>query len=180
MDKSEHLSRRYTKVSIIGRGTYGTVYKGIDTKTGKTVAIKVIDLEATEDDINDIMKEIITLRDCDSKYVTEYYHSFNIGPELWIVMEYLGGGSVQSFLDPKFKLGIDEQYIKIIIKEVVQGLAYLHGLKKIHRDIKAANILLSSEGNVKLADFGIVGQLTETMNKRMTTIGSPYWMAPEF
>jgi len=174
-----HLSQRYTKTRVIGRGTYGTVYKGIDNETSETVAIKIIDLDSTEDDINDIMKEIIALRECDSKYVTQYYHSFNIGPELWIVMEYLGGGSVHDFLDAKRKTGIEEQHIAIILKEVVSGLNYLHSRKKIHRDIKAANILLTSAGEVKLADFGVVGTLTETIDKRMTLIGSPYWMAPE-
>merc|ERR1719295_2338740 len=148
--------------------------------TSETVAIKIIDLDSTEDDINDIMKEIVALRECDSKYVTKYFHSFNIGPELWIVMEYLGGGAVNDFLDAKHKIGIaNERHIAIILREVAAGLAYLHSMKKIHRDIKAANILLTSTGEVKLADFGVVGQLTETMNKRRTMIGSPYWMAPE-
>eukprot|EP01083_Nonionella_stella_P118641 354250_1 len=174
-----HLAKRYTKTKVIGRGTYGTVYKGLDNESGETVAIKVIDLDSTEDDINDIMKEIIALRECDSKYVTQYFHSFNIGPELWIVMEYLGGGSIHDFLDAKHKIGIDEQHISIVVREVVMGLSYIHSLMKIHRDIKAANILLTSNGEVKLADFGVVGQLTETMDKRMTLIGSPYWMAPE-
>jgi len=176
---NQHLSQRYTKTKLLGKGTYGTVYKGIDNETGETVAIKIIDLDATEDDINDIMKEIIALRECDSKYVTQYFHSFNIGPELWIVMEYLGGGSVHDFLDTKLKVGIEETYIAVIVREVASGLNYLHSLKKIHRDIKAANILLNSHGDVKLADFGVVGQLSETMDKRMTLIGSPYWMAPE-
>ena len=179
-ESNRHLEKRYSKIKVIGRGTYGTVYKGLDKQTGETVAIKIIDLDSCEDDMNDIMKEIIALRDCKSKYVTKYYHSFNIGPELWIVMEYLGGGAIHDFLDSKHKIGIaNERHIAIILREVVAGLAYLHSLKKIHRDIKAANILLTSTGEVKLADFGVVGQLTETIDKRMTMIGSPYWMAPE-
>jgi len=177
---NSHLQRRYTKTKVIGRGTYGTVYKGIDNETGETVAIKIIDLDSTEDDINDIMKEIVALRECDSKYVTQYFHSFNIGPELWIVMEYLGGGSVHDLLDAKHQIGLDDEaLIATILREVVAGLNYLHSLNKIHRDIKAANILLTSSGAVKLADFGVVGELSDTMDKRMTLIGSPYWMAPE-
>lgn len=179
-ESNRHLEDRYGKIKVIGRGTYCTVYKGLDRQTGQTVAIKIIDLDSCEDDMNDIMKEIIALRDCESKYVTKYYHSFNIGPELWIVMEYLGGGAVHDFLDAKHKVGLaNERHIAIILREVAAGLAYLHSMKKIHRDIKAANILLTSTGEVKLADFGVVGQLTETIDKRMTMIGSPYWMAPE-
>eukprot|EP00490_Sorites_sp_Unknown_P012850 CAMPEP_0114658026 /NCGR_PEP_ID=MMETSP0191-20121206/14975_1 /TAXON_ID=126664 /ORGANISM="Sorites sp." /LENGTH=432 /DNA_ID=CAMNT_0001878915 /DNA_START=16 /DNA_END=1315 /DNA_ORIENTATION=+ len=177
--ETKDLEQRYQKISILGKGTYGTVYKGIDTETGMSVAIKIIDLDSTNDDIEDIMKEIVALRDCDSKYVTKYYSSFNIGPELWIVMEYLGGGCVADFLDTKLGIGISEEYIAIILREIVYGLSYIHSMKKIHRDIKAGNILLSSKGDVKLADFGVVGQLSDSINKRMTLIGSPYWMAPE-
>ena len=162
----QHLAKRYTKIGIIGRGTFGTVFRGIDNEDAnkKEVAIKVMDLESIEDDINNIMQEIIALRDCQSEHVPKYYHSFNIGPELWIVMEYMGGGSVHDYIDPKEQLGIEsENLIAIILREVTKGLAYLHSLKMIHRDIKAANILLSDNGSVKLADFGVVGRLTETV-----------------
>ncbi|EMR10225.1 hypothetical protein PNEG_01497 [Pneumocystis murina B123] len=167
---------QYTLLEKLGTGSFGVVWKAVRRKTGEIVAIKQIDLESTDDDITEIQKEIALLSGCDSRYVTKYYSSFVKGHKLWIVMEYMAGGSALDLLKPG---PFTEAQIAILCKELLEGLCYLHSEGKIHRDIKAANVLLSFSGQVKLADFGVAAQLSSHKSRRNTFVGTPFWMAPE-
>lgn len=172
-------SQLFTRQELVGRGAYGAVYKGVENATGQVVAIKVLNLDTEEEDVSDIQREIATLsqlKNCDSQNITRYHGSFLNGTKLWIVMDYAAGGSIRSLLQALTR--IDEKCIAVIGREVLQALGYLHKHGIIHRDIKAANILLTDEGRVQLCDFGVAGQVTNTL-KRNSFVGTPYWMAPE-
>ncbi|KAK2423656.1 non-specific serine/threonine protein kinase [Trifolium repens] len=173
----EATGSRFTSLELIGQGSFGDVYKGFDKELNKEVAIKVIDLEESEDDIDDIQKEISVLSQCRCPYITEYYGSFLNQTKLWIIMEYMAGGSVADLLQSGPPL--DEMSIAYILRDLLHAVDYLHSEGKIHRDIKAANILLSENGDVKVADFGVSAQLTRTISRRKTFVGTPFWMAPE-
>lgn len=175
----ESLTRQPEEVFDIicklGEGSYGSVYKALHKESGQVLAIKQVPVDT---DLQEIIKEISIMQQCDSPYVVKYYGSYFKGTDLWIVMEYCGGGSVSDIMRLRKKT-LTEEEIATILCDTLKGLEYLHQRRKIHRDIKAGNILLNSEGHAKLADFGVAGQLTDTMAKRNTVIGTPFWMAPE-
>ncbi|KAI5625424.1 mitogen-activated protein kinase kinase kinase kinase 5 isoform X6, partial [Silurus asotus] len=160
----------------VGGGTYGEVYKARNKQTGELAAIKIIKMEP-EDDFSVIQQEIVMVKSCKHSNIVAYYGSYIRSNKLWICMEYCGGGSLQDIYHVTGPL--TEPQIAYVCREMLQGLDYLHGQKKIHRDIKGANILLNDHGEVKLADFGISAQITATFARRMSFIGTPYWMAPE-
>ncbi|XP_068145934.1 serine/threonine-protein kinase hippo [Drosophila tropicalis] len=159
----------------LGEGSYGSVYKAVHKESSSIVAIKLVPVES---DLHEIIKEISIMQQCDSPYVVRYYGSYFKQYDLWICMEYCGAGSVSDIMRLRKKT-LTEDEIATIMSDTLKGLVYLHLRRKIHRDIKAANILLNTEGYAKLADFGVAGQLTDTMAKRNTVIGTPFWMAPE-
>lgn len=160
----------------LGEGSYGSVFKALDQRDSKIVAIKVLEIENEE--TAELQKEINILRECASPYIVSYKGSFERDGKIWIVMEYCGAGSLQDLMAICEKT-LSEEQIAIVMKMSLLGLDYLHGKKKIHRDIKSGNILLNNDGDCKLADFGVSAELTNTMAKRKTVIGTPYWMAPE-
>ncbi|XP_076014694.1 mitogen-activated protein kinase kinase kinase kinase 5 [Genypterus blacodes] len=160
----------------VGGGTYGEVYKARNKQNGELAAIKVIKMEP-EDDFSVIQQEIVIVKSCKHRNIVAYYGSYIQTNLLWICMEFCGGGSLQDIYHVTGALS--EPQIAYICREMLQGLDYLHAQKKIHRDIKGANILLNDHGEVKLADFGISAQITATLARRMSFIGTPYWMAPE-
>ncbi|KAL5014469.1 hypothetical protein ScPMuIL_008739 [Solemya velum] len=175
----ESLARQpdevFDVICKIGRGSYGSVYKALHKESGQVLAIKQVPVDT---DLQEIIKEISIMQQCDSTFIVKYYGSYFKNTDLWIVMEYCGAGSVSDIMKLRNKT-LTELEIATILSYTLKGLEYLHSRKKIHRDIKAGNILLNNEGHAKLADFGVAGQLTDTMAKRNTVIGTPYWMAPE-
>jgi serine/threonine protein kinase len=173
-------------LNLLGEGSFGAVYKAIHKPTGAVVAVKVIanaSSSATEEE--KIKGEIDILSRCDSPYIVGYCECFIKPPtkkpgEMWIVMEFCEGGSMSDLLEANSGYLLPEDCIRAICASIVLGLEYLHGVANVcHRDIKCGNVLLTVEGHVKLADFGVSAELTNTLNKRKTVVGSPYWMAPE-
>lgn len=166
----------YKRTLIIGRGKFGIVYKGHHKQTKQNVAIKVLNLDTEEDEITDVQQEIQFLAELRNvPNVTRYYGSFLNDTKLWIIMDYCAGGLVRTLL----KAGVfEEKYIAVLLREVLAGLLAVHRLGVIHRDIKAANILILKEGNVQLCDFGVAAK-TSALAKRTTMAGTPFWMAPE-
>ncbi len=174
---SEDPTVRFEFVSKVGEGSYGAVYKAIDKTDGMIVAVKILELP-DEKESADLRKEINFLRQCSSPYIVAYRGAFVRGSKIWIVMEYCGAGSLSDIMaicDVTF----EEFYISAIMKQCLRGLDYLHKTKKLHRDIKSGNILLTHDGMCKLADFGVSAELANTLAKAGTMIGTPYFMAPE-
>jgi protein-serine/threonine kinase len=109
------------------------------------------------------------------------YETYKWADHMWISMEYMDGGCLTDILESyqKRRSTMQEQEIAYVLREVLQGLKFMHGLKRLHRDIKSDNVLVRKDGRVKLADFGFCAELTEERAKRNTCVGTPYWMAPE-
>jgi len=176
IDKADP-SEIFQVLAKLGEGSYGSVYKAIDKRDGQIVAIKVLQTDS-EDDTAELQKEVNILKECHSSHIVAYKGTYEKDGNIWIAMEYCGAGSICDLMAICEKTLLEDQ-IAIIMRMSLQGLQYLHSQKIIHRDIKSGNILLNHEGDCKLADFGVSAELTNTMNKRKTVIGTPYWMAPE-
>ncbi|KAG9397661.1 Protein kinase domain [Carpediemonas membranifera] len=172
---NEDPSTLFQLLDQIGEGSYGAVYKAISKQTGTVVAIKVIAIDGDWDEVNKEIQMLKELEACDQ--VIRYHGSWFLEPDLWIVME-LCQDSMSGMVEA-LGHGLDEQQISFVMRETLLGLQFLHSNRKIHRDIKSGNILFKDDGSVKLADFGVSAQLANTISKRKTMIGSPFWMAPE-
>ncbi|KAF4504837.1 hypothetical protein G6O67_008237 [Ophiocordyceps sinensis] len=164
--------RGFTK---IGQGASGGVFTGYERGTNRLVAIKQMNLEQQpKKDL--IINEILVMKDSLHPNIVNFIDSYLCGGELWVVMEFMEGGSLTDVVT--FNI-MTEGQIASVCRETLKGLQHLHSKGVIHRDIKSDNILLSNEGSIKLTDFGFCATINEAQNKRTTMVGTPYWMAPE-
>lgn len=119
------------------------------------------------------------MKSCRHTNIVEYLETFKVGKQVWVVMEFMGGGSLTDILEQYSTIQMSEAQMALVVRETLKGLDSIHNNHKIHRDIKSDNILLGAVGDVKIADFGFAAQLTVSKQKRKTVVGTPYWMAPE-
>eukprot|EP01099_Mayorella_cantabrigiensis_P006365 TRINITY_DN527_c0_g2_i1.p1 TRINITY_DN527_c0_g2~~TRINITY_DN527_c0_g2_i1.p1 ORF type:complete len:492 (-),score=106.24 TRINITY_DN527_c0_g2_i1:93-1568(-) len=168
----------YVDARKIGEGAAGEVFLSTHKDDrSRQVAIKKMPLNA--ETVKLLTMEINIMKTSSHPNIVKYFESYISGDQLWVVMEYMGGGCLTEILEQFESVKMNEQQIALVIRETLKALVYVHSLHRIHRDIKSDNILLSDLGEVKLADFGYAAQLTKKQQKRNTVVGTPYWMAPE-
>lgn len=171
-----NFNKRYCLLQEVGHGSSAKVYKGYCTVTKRVVGIKVLDLDEMTN-MEKVTKEISLLYDLRSEYIISYYDSVVENTNLWIVMEYAAGGSVLDLL--KMNSTLDEQTVSAITYSVLNALVYLHEIVEVvHRDIKAANILITEKIEIKVCDFG-VSKRYKSVGSRSSFCGTPHWMSPE-
>ncbi|KAJ1331050.1 serine/threonine-protein kinase 24/25/MST4 [Microdochium nivale] len=179
----------YDLTELIGKGSFGRVYKAVEHNTSKVVAIKTIDVDESDsagpgqaDTYSEFLKEIKALQvlnEAGAQNINHVIEALPVGKAMWMVTEYCAGGSVATLMKPTAPGGLQEKWIIPILREVVTAIFWVHKHGIIHRDIKCANVLVTEVGAVQLCDFGVAGMMETKVDKRSTFIGTPHWMAPE-
>lgn len=175
-------AKDYTLYEEVGDGVSATVYRALCIPLNEIVAIKVLDLEKCNNDLDGIRREVQTMILIDHPNVLRAHCSFTAGHSLWVVMPFMAGGSCLHIMKSSYPDGFEEPVIATLLCEVLKALVYLHYHGHIHRDVKAGNILIDSNGAIKLADFGVAACMFDTGDRqrsRNTFVGTPCWMAPE-
>jgi len=167
----------YTDSKKIGEGAAGEVFLATDCRTKHKVAIKKMQLNG--ESLKLLITEINIMRTSHHPNIVDYISSYIVEDQLWVVMEYMGGGCLTEVLEQFETVQMTEPQMAYCSLETMKALIYIHSLHRIHRDIKSDNILLGDDGSVKIADFGYAAQLTNKKKQRNTVVGTPYWMAPE-
>ncbi|KAE8689194.1 Mitogen-activated protein kinase kinase kinase YODA [Hibiscus syriacus] len=171
---------KWRKGRLLGKGTFGHVYLGFNSESGQMCAIKevrlVSDDRTSKESLKKLNQEINLLSQLSHPNIVRYYGSEPGEEALSVYLEYVSGGSIHKLLQEygAFKEPVIQNYTK----QILSGLAYLHGRNTVHRDIKGANILVDPNGEIKLADFGMAKHIT-ACGAMLSFKGSPYWMAPE-
>ncbi|XP_037328266.2 STE20-like kinase b [Pungitius pungitius] len=175
--RDENPEEVWDIIGELGDGAFGKVFKAQNKQTGTLAAAKVIDTK-TEEELEDYMVEIEILASCDHPNIVKLLDAFYYESKLWILIEFCAGGAVDAVM-LELERPLTEPQIRVVCQQTLLALVYLHDNKIIHRDLKAGNILLTLDGDVKLADFGVSAKNTKTLQRRDSFIGTPYWMAPE-
>uniref|UniRef100_A0A8D1IYL7 non-specific serine/threonine protein kinase n=1 Tax=Sus scrofa TaxID=9823 RepID=A0A8D1IYL7_PIG len=164
-------------VGELGDGAFGKVYKAKNKETGALAAAKVIETKS-EEELEDYIVEIEILATCDHPYIVKLLGAYYYDGKLWIMIEFCPGGAVDAIM-LELDRGLTEPQIQVVCRQMLEALMFLHSKKIIHRDLKAGNVLMTLEGDIRLADFGVSAKNLKTLQKRDSFIGTPYWMAPE-
>ncbi|XP_024518443.1 serine/threonine-protein kinase BLUS1 [Selaginella moellendorffii] len=183
-DKRQYpaLASDYQLLEEVGQGVSATVYRAMCISFKEIVAIKSLDLEKCSSNLDEIRKEAKTMSLINHPNVVRAYCSFVVEHSLWVVMPYMAGGSCLHIMKAAYPDGFEEAVIATVLKDTLKALEYLHRHGHIHRDVKAGNILIDSNGAIKLGDFGVSACLFDTGDRqrsRNTFVGTPCWMAPE-
>ncbi|XP_062204953.1 serine/threonine-protein kinase BLUS1-like isoform X1 [Phragmites australis] len=172
----------YRLLEEVGYGAHAVVYRAVFVPRDEVVAVKSLDLDQLNNNIDGIQREAQIMSLIDHPNVIRAYCSFVVEHSLWVIMPFMTEGSCLHLMKIAYPDGFEEPVIGSILKETLKALDYLHRQGQIHRDVKAGNILIDNAGVVKLGDFGVSACMFDRGDRqrsRNTFVGTPCWMAPE-